>query len=147
MYTERLMAAFRVWPCSVLNPRMREAGLPKDELMHRSNPTAGARTTLDELRVSGRCWRAAGARLADLVDWCDERACAPHLPRQRHACRLLLNFSSARNTFKVTNAVIGLKMCEMIEHWNNEVQVIIDEITAPSVGERAAAIYSGKSAE
>jgi hypothetical protein len=32
-------------------------------------------------------------------------------------------------------------------HWNNEVQVIIDEITAPSVGKRAAAIYCGKSAE
>jgi hypothetical protein len=34
-----------------------------------------------------------------------------------------------------------------IEHWNNDVQVIIDEITPSSGGEGAAAIYSGKSAE
>jgi hypothetical protein len=38
-------------------------------------------------------------------------------------------------------------ICERIEHWNNEVQVNMNEITAPPVGGRAAAIYSGKSAE
>jgi hypothetical protein len=43
----------------------------------------------------------------------------------------------------------GLLMnnCERIEHWNNEGQVIIDEMTAPSVGERAVVIYCGKSTE
>jgi hypothetical protein len=38
-------------------------------------------------------------------------------------------------------------LCERIERWNNVVQVNIDENTALSVGERAAAIYSRKSAE
>jgi hypothetical protein len=41
----------------------------------------------------------------------------------------------------------GLITVRKIEHWNNEVQVNIDEITACSVGEGAAAIYSSKSAE